>query len=105
MTHRDPVCGMRVAEDKAAATFDYNGERYYFCAKSCAERFKADPARYLAAASPAPAAHPALPALPASPALPALPALPGGAALAGTVDYVCPMDPEVVGDHRGPCPV
>ena len=43
----DPVCGMTVDTDGAAATFEHNGTTYYFCAKSCAERFSADPAKYL----------------------------------------------------------
>ncbi|MDI3548277.1 MAG: hypothetical protein PWR10_1929 [Halanaerobiales bacterium] len=30
---KDPVCGMEVDPDKAAATYDYQGKTYYFCAE------------------------------------------------------------------------
>lgn len=42
----DPVCGMRVNPDSAAASAEHDGSTYYFCAKHCAETFKADPATY-----------------------------------------------------------
>ena len=32
---RDVVCGMNVDPAKAAATSEYNGKTYYFCAKVC----------------------------------------------------------------------
>jgi len=44
---RDPVCGMTVDEDTAAATSVYEGQTIYFCAKACKEKFDADPAAYL----------------------------------------------------------
>jgi YHS domain-containing protein len=37
--HKDPVCGMIVAPEKAAAKVEHAGETYYFCSKRCAERF------------------------------------------------------------------
>jgi len=43
----DPVCKMRVDEKKAAATSDYKGKTYYFCAKVCKERFDKDPEKYV----------------------------------------------------------
>ena len=43
----DPVCGMTVDRDRPAATWDYHGERYYFCNPSCLTRFKADPESFL----------------------------------------------------------
>ena len=39
----DPVCGMTVDRDHPAGTWDYKGERYYFCNPSCLTRFKANP--------------------------------------------------------------
>ena len=33
----DPVCGMSVEEDSAAATYEYEGVTYYFCAVDCAK--------------------------------------------------------------------
>src|SRR5256885_13059477 len=44
---RDPVCGMSVDPAKAAATVDYAGKMYYFCAPGCAKRFQQDPEKYL----------------------------------------------------------
>ena len=44
----DPVCKMEVEEDKAAATSEYNGKTYYFCAKGCKIVFDNDPEKYLA---------------------------------------------------------
>ena len=43
---RDVVCGMNVDPAKAAATSEYNGKTYYFCAKACKNKFDADPQKY-----------------------------------------------------------
>jgi YHS domain-containing protein len=43
---KDPVCGMNVDESKAAATSDYNGKKYYFCAQSCKVRFDKEQEKY-----------------------------------------------------------
>ncbi|GAB4535103.1 MAG: YHS domain-containing protein [Anaerolineales bacterium] len=43
----DPVCGMQVDEKSAAATFDYKGQTYYFCAPGCKAAFEKDPESYL----------------------------------------------------------
>jgi Cu+-exporting ATPase len=45
---KDPVCGMQFAPEKAAGTLQYQGRMYYFCNKSCLEKFGSDPAKYLA---------------------------------------------------------
>ena len=42
----DPVCEMTIDPAAAATTTDYQGRTYYFCSKACADRFKADPARF-----------------------------------------------------------
>jgi len=44
----DPVCGMQVEKDKAAARYDYKGTTYYFCAVGCKERFEENPEKFLA---------------------------------------------------------
>jgi P-type Cu+ transporter len=36
---RDPVCGMPIAPETAAATRFVAGERFYFCSQHCVERF------------------------------------------------------------------
>ncbi len=79
----DPVCGMTVDPATAAATVEYEGRTYYFCASSCATKFRADPARYRETQA---RVEPRI--------------APAGAA----VEYVCPMDPEVRSDRPGPCP-
>jgi len=42
----DPVCGMRIDPDDAAATAEHEGTGYYFCSEACRDRFEADPAAY-----------------------------------------------------------
>lgn len=42
----DPVCGMEVAVDEAAATVEASDETYHFCGQGCADAFEADPDRY-----------------------------------------------------------
>ena len=42
----DPVCGMSVDPDEAAAERTHDGTTYWFCGTGCAEAFDADPARY-----------------------------------------------------------
>jgi len=44
---KDPVCGMEVDEKNAAATSEYKGKTYYFCAVGCKKAFDADPEKYL----------------------------------------------------------
>ena len=44
----DPVCKMDVDEKTAAATSEYKGQTYYFCAVGCKKAFDADPGKYIA---------------------------------------------------------
>ena len=37
----DPVCGMRVDTDEAAATAEHDGTTYYFCSQACRDTFVA----------------------------------------------------------------
>ena len=78
-TARDPVCGMRVDAAQAAATVSHGGSLYHFCSTGCADRFRADPDRFLEQ-RPAPAARP-------------------------DDLYTCPMHPEVVQRGPGSCPI
>jgi Cu+-exporting ATPase len=80
----DPVCKMEVDEKSAAGSYSYAGKTYYFCNPRCLEKFKADPAKYLA-----PASHRHQEPAKASP--------PGAV-------YTCPMDQEVRQSKPGPCP-
>jgi Cu+-exporting ATPase len=80
----DPVCGMTVQPTRAAGSHEYRGKTYYFCSAACLEKFRADSDYYLI--PPEQRAHPAT-------------AAPDGK----TVEYVCPMDPEVVETKPGVC--
>ena len=76
----DPVCGMRVDRALAPGVARHAGRSYFFCSERCRARFEAAPDAYLDPSSaPAPAPE-------------------------GT-RYTCPMDPEVVRDAPGDCPV
>ncbi len=85
----DPVCGMTVDPATAAASTVYQGQPYYFCHPGCLRKFEADPQRYLA---PAPLPPPSAPKPP--------PEAPPGT----KIEYICPMDPEVVATEPGACP-
>jgi P-type Cu+ transporter len=107
---RDPVCGMNVNPATAKHVYGHSGKNYYFCCAPCAEKFKADPPKYLAAATPA--RSPGLVTLgaakAASPAYPQLhtlePTQPLRQAPATGAAYVCPMCPEVRENKPGACP-
>ena len=77
--YRDPVCGMAVAED-APHRLVHEGEAFRFCGPRCLERFRADPAGFLA---PRPAEPPPAPGR----------------------RWTCPMHPEIVRDAPGSCPL
>jgi xanthine dehydrogenase accessory factor len=47
----DPVCGMTVAVEGAAATAEHGGRTYYFCCPHCRSSFLEDPTRYVEAAT------------------------------------------------------
>lgn len=54
---KDPVCGMQVEEQMAAATSVYQGETYYFCAKACKTVFDRNPTKYIGAGGDAHQGH------------------------------------------------
>lgn len=83
----DPVCGMSVNPDSAASV-EYEGKKYFFCHPHCASKFQQSPQRYLhAGAKPEPMDAPPPPAPPGA-----------------KIEYICPMDPEVLADRPGSCP-
>ena len=43
----DPVCKMEVEESQAAATSEYKGKGYYFCAVGCKKAFDQNPEKYV----------------------------------------------------------
>jgi Cu+-exporting ATPase len=90
----DPVCGMKV--DPAAArggSHEHAGKIYWFCNPRCRERFAADPQHWLKAG-------PSMAAMSAPGPAPTPAPAPGE-----RVEYVCPMDPEVLETKPGPCPI
>jgi Cu+-exporting ATPase len=81
-THNDPVCGMNVKPETAAAVESHAGTDYYFCNAGCRDKFRADPTRYLGGALAAPAAG-----------------------RREGIEYTCPMHPEIVQIGPGSCPL
>jgi len=43
----DPVCGMTVEPETAAAAWEHDGTAYHFCSVGCMERFRHDPEGFL----------------------------------------------------------
>ncbi|MEQ8664963.1 MAG: heavy metal translocating P-type ATPase [Rhodospirillales bacterium] len=79
-TAEDPVCGMTVERATARHMSKHAGERFYFCSSRCHDKFEAAPDDYLGE-RPVPEPMPA-----------------------GT-KYTCPMDPEIITDAPGDCPI
>jgi len=128
---RDPVCGMNVDPNTAAAKVEHAGKTYYFCAPGCTKRFQQAPEKYLQPAKTQPAASglvnlqsssksSAAAAAPAKDAEP--PKHEASVALAveeaehnpisdkpsaegKQVRYTCPMHPEIVQIGPGTCPI
>ena len=87
---KDPVCGMMVDPQQAAGKVEHDGKTYYFCSARCAERFRNEPGKFLAAPGTAGMEHKAPPV--AAPAV------------AKNVRYTCPMHPEILQIGPGTCP-
>ena len=47
---KDPVCGMEIEQQDAAASREHMGRTFYFCSANCVAKFDADPHRYAQAA-------------------------------------------------------
>ena len=47
---KDVICEMEIEPESAAATSEYQGTTYYFCAVGCKHDFDADPEKYVGAA-------------------------------------------------------
>jgi P-type Cu+ transporter len=77
----DPVCGMKVLPQKAAATLKRAGRTWYFCSQGCKAKFEANPGKYDGSA---------------------LRVSEPKASIAS--QYTCPMHPEVLSPKPGTCP-
>ena len=42
-TVTDPVCGMQIRPEDAAASEEHDGRTFYFCSEACHQTFMADP--------------------------------------------------------------
>jgi len=78
----DPVCGMTFEAGRAAGQWEYKGQTYYFCNPGCLEKFRHDPRKYLRSKKE-----------------------PEGSVSDEKKLYTCPMDPEVVQESPGACPI
>jgi P-type Cu+ transporter len=78
---KDPVCGMAVDPDRTPHHDVRDDRTYFFCGARCLERFRAEPVRFLDGAAPATTPVPA------------------------SVEYTCPMHPEVHRPGPGTCPI
>lgn len=77
---KDPVCGMSVDPKSAKHKSDYKGEIYYFCNPKCKTKFDLEPQKYLA------------------------PVI-AKEGVDETVEYTCPMHPEIRKIGPGSCPI
>jgi Cu+-exporting ATPase len=76
---------MSVDPAHAAGSHAHSGKTWYFCSRSCLEKFKLDPARYIGEKPPTVEVHPA--------------------PSASSAEYTCPMHPQVVQTGPGACPI
>jgi P-type Cu+ transporter len=87
LTKTDPVCGMQVLPEKAAASVEHAGRTWYFCCQSCKTKFETEPGKYDGSR--------AVPLVSIGPP----------PQTAGAVEYTCPMHPQIVRDGPGACPI
>jgi Cu+-exporting ATPase len=78
----DPICGMQVKMVEGARSADWRGDTWYFCGKGCQTKFNADPYFYASGNAEKAKQRPK----------------PG-------VQWTCPMDPEIIRDEPGSCPI
>jgi Cu+-exporting ATPase len=87
----DPVCGMLVDRSSAKRRAEYEGATYYFCSRSCHDKFLANAAAFKVGNSLKTSSKEAIMSA----------AAPHGS---GDVTYACPMHPEVRQLSAGSCP-
>jgi Cu+-exporting ATPase len=102
--HKDPVCGMPVAPEKAAGKVEHAANTYYFCSKQCAERFSREPERFLAVPGSAGMDHDPTPGEHGTMKESASVAR-SSASSNKRVRYICPMHPQIIQMGPGNCPI
>jgi P-type Cu+ transporter len=93
----DPVCGMTVDPDRAAGSFEYKGQTYYFCSTHCLHRFRENPESFLNK-------PPTNPPTNIAPQPIGIGITRQPKPIAGQ-KYTCPMHPEIIRDAPGSCPI
>src|SRR5258708_38410550 len=101
--HKDPVCGMTVAPEKAAGKVERAGRTFYFCSKGCAERFSREPEKFLSVPGTAGMDH--RPAVQGQGAMRHTAPAVSRAADEKKIRYTCPMHPQIVRMGPGSCPI
>src|ERR1700693_5464320 len=113
---RDPVCGMNWNPASAKYVHEHARKKYYFCSAGCAEKFKAQPQRYLNNPAPAssqlvmlgvPGAPKSVPSQPGTSHTTSQKVVsPAAVKLTPVAEpaYICPMCPEVREMKPGACP-
>ncbi|WP_202899004.1 heavy metal translocating P-type ATPase [Ahrensia sp. 13_GOM-1096m] len=79
---KDPVCGMSVKLGAGKPTFSHKGNDFHFCSQGCHDKFENDPYFYLSGNK-----------------------AKKKDAAPKDAKYTCPMDPEIVQDGPGTCPI
>jgi Cu+-exporting ATPase len=77
---KDPVCGMSVEPEQAKFSSEFEEDTFYFCCKSCLERFEENPKSFLDKTQP------------------------DSARSEDAGGYTCPMHPEIFKEKSGSCP-
>src|SRR6266481_2559378 len=102
--HKDPVCGMMVAPEKASAKVEHAGTTYYFCSKSCAERFSREPQKFLLASGTGGMSHVSAPSQHGA-MQHSEPTASRAPADEKRTRYTCPMHPQIIRMGPGSCPI
>jgi P-type Cu+ transporter len=85
----DPVCGMRVEVGTATKLAVYKSQTFYFCGQRCLDKFSREPATFATKAAASLKETGAFERLPPS----------------ASLEYTCPMHPEIVRNAPGTCPI
>ncbi|MEK6581110.1 MAG: heavy metal-binding domain-containing protein, partial [Nitrospirota bacterium] len=85
----DPVCKMTIEDKDAVATSTYKGNTYFFCSKPCKEDFDKNPETFIGKK-----------AVPSFSLM-----MPMAKETDKVTKYTCPMDPEIIRDKPGACPI